>query len=105
LVLREVTERPEAVDAGCSRLVGTNESRIVREARRLLEDDAAYQRMAHVANPFGDGHASERIVDALRVATPPRTDLAPRSHLSTPDFRWAPIGAMPAGSTNGDGMP
>jgi UDP-N-acetylglucosamine 2-epimerase (non-hydrolysing) len=105
LVLRDVTERPEAVEAGCSRLVGTNESRIVREARRLLEDDAAYQRMAHVANPFGDGHASERIVDALRVATPHLGELAPLPHVSTPDFRWAPIGAMPAGSTNGDGMP
>ncbi len=110
LVLREVTERPEAVEAGCARLIGTNESRIVREARRLLEDDAAYQRMAHVANPFGDGHASERIVDALRFAPAHSNgelangELAPLPHMSTPDFTWAPIGAMPAGPANGDGQ-
>jgi len=105
LVLREVTERPEAVEAGCARLVGTTESRIVREARRLLEDDAAYQRMAHVANPFGDGHASERIVDALRFAPAHANgELAPLPHMSTPDFTWAPIGAMPAGPANGDGQ-
>ena len=110
LVLREVTERPEAVEAGCARLIGTNESRIVREARRLLEDDAAYQRMAHVANPFGDGHASERIVDALRFAPAHSNgelangELAPLPHMSTPDFTWAPIGAMPTGSANGDGQ-
>jgi len=103
LVLRDVTERPEAVEAGCARIVGTNESRIVREARRLLEDETAYRRMAHVANPFGDGHASERIVDALRIAPPhARTDLAPLPHVTTPDFTWAPIGAMPAGSSNGE---
>src|SRR6266566_3320678 len=105
LVLRDVTERPEAVEAGCARLVGTNESRIVREARRLLEDDAAYQRMAHVANPFGDGHASERIVDALRFAhAQANGDFAPLPRMSTPDFTWAPTGAMPAGSANGDGQ-
>src|SRR6266550_5905921 len=93
LVLREATERPEAVEAGCARLIGTNESRIVREARRLLEDAAAYRRMAHVANPFGDGHASERIVDTLRVTPHPtssdRTPLTPL--VTTPDFTWASI--------------
>jgi len=104
LVLRDVTERPEAIEAGCARLVGTNESRIVREARRLLEDDAAYQRMAHVANPFGDGHASERIVDALRVAPAHANGDLALPYVSTPDFTWAPIGAMPAGPANGDGQ-
>jgi UDP-N-acetylglucosamine 2-epimerase (non-hydrolysing) len=103
LVLRDVTERPEAVEAGCARLVGTNESRIVLEARRLLEDEAAYRRMAHVANPFGDGHASERIVDTLRITPhPTSSERVPLPEVTTPDFTWAPIGGVPAGSMNGD---
>jgi UDP-N-acetylglucosamine 2-epimerase (non-hydrolysing) len=65
LVLREVTERPEGLEAGVLLLVGTDRERIVRETRVLLEDQAAYRRMAHASNPFGDGHAAERIVDAL----------------------------------------
>lgn len=65
LVLREVTERPEGVETGALRLVGTDRQRIVREARRLLEDPAAYARMANAENPFGDGHAAERIVASL----------------------------------------
>jgi UDP-N-acetylglucosamine 2-epimerase (non-hydrolysing) len=65
LVLRVATERPEAVEAGCARIVGTDAETIVREARQLLEDDEAYARMARTANPFGDGHASERIARAL----------------------------------------
>lgn len=65
LVLREVTERPEAVDAGVVKLVGTDTERIVAEATVLLGDEAAYQAMAKRANPFGDGHAAERIVDVL----------------------------------------
>ena len=68
LVLRAATERPEAVEAGCARIVGTDSTRIVDEARHLLADAAAYERMAHVVNPFGDGHASERIADLLRWA-------------------------------------
>jgi UDP-N-acetylglucosamine 2-epimerase (non-hydrolysing) len=66
LVLRDVTERPEAVEAGCARIVGTDRPVIIRTALELLTDRIAYQRMAHVANPFGDGHASERIVHVLR---------------------------------------
>jgi UDP-N-acetylglucosamine 2-epimerase (non-hydrolysing) len=66
LVLRPATERPEAVEAGCARIVGTDATRIVREARRLLEDEVAYQRMARVNNPFGDGRASQRIAAVLR---------------------------------------
>ena len=66
LILRGVTERPEAVDAGCARIVGTDRFVIVRAALELLTDRSAYDRMAHVANPFGDGHASERIVRVLR---------------------------------------
>ena len=65
LVLREVTERPEGVETGALRIVGTDRSRIVSEASRLLDDRAAYERMAHAENPFGDGHAAERIVASL----------------------------------------
>jgi UDP-N-acetylglucosamine 2-epimerase (non-hydrolysing) len=66
LVLREVTERPEAVQAGCARIVGTDRRVIVSAALELLTDRLAYDRMAQIANPFGDGHASERIVSVLR---------------------------------------
>jgi UDP-N-acetylglucosamine 2-epimerase (non-hydrolysing) len=66
LVLRDLTERPEAVQAGCARIVGTDREVIVSAALELLTDRAAYDRMAKVANPFGDGHASKRIVRVLR---------------------------------------
>lgn len=62
LVLRKNTERPEAVDAGTVRLVGTLESRIVEEASRLLDDPVAYAEMSKAHNPYGDGRASARIV-------------------------------------------
>jgi len=65
LVLREVTERPEGVQAGVLKLVGTADRLIVQEANRLLDDPAAYASMARASNPFGDGHAAERIVRAL----------------------------------------
>jgi UDP-N-acetylglucosamine 2-epimerase (non-hydrolysing) len=65
LVLREVTERPEAVEAGAARLVGTDREAIVRHTLALLDDEDAYDSMARVANPFGDGKASERIVQAV----------------------------------------
>jgi UDP-N-acetylglucosamine 2-epimerase (non-hydrolysing) len=65
LVLRGVTERPEGVEAGTARLVGTDPAKVVSEASRLLDDSAAYGAMAHVANPYGDGHAAERIADGL----------------------------------------
>ena len=65
LVLRETTERPEAVEAGTVRLVGTDEDRIFDEARRLLTSASAYAEMAQAVNPYGDGHASERCVAAL----------------------------------------
>jgi UDP-N-acetylglucosamine 2-epimerase (non-hydrolysing) len=70
LVLRDKTERPEAVSAGTARLVGTCENRIVENAESLLDDPAAYQRTARSHNPYGDGRASERIADVLagRVA-------------------------------------
>ncbi|MCY2987485.1 MAG: UDP-N-acetylglucosamine 2-epimerase (non-hydrolyzing) [Planctomycetota bacterium] len=62
LVMRDTTERPEAVEAGTVRLVGAHEHRIVDEATRLLEDQREYQRMSSVHNPYGDGQASSRIV-------------------------------------------
>lgn len=65
LVIRESTERPEAAEAGTVLLVGTARERIVAEAVRLLDDHAAYARMSRVHNPYGDGHASERIADAI----------------------------------------
>lgn len=65
LVLREETERPEAVDAGCALVIGAVRSTIVSEVNRLLEDTQAYGRMSQAGNPFGDGRASERIVDIL----------------------------------------
>jgi UDP-N-acetylglucosamine 2-epimerase (non-hydrolysing) len=65
LVLREVTERPEGVEAGTVRLVGTDTEKIVAETRRLLDNPQAYAVMAHAANPYGDGHAAERIVRGI----------------------------------------
>ncbi len=65
LVARNVTERPEAVEAGAALLVGTDREKIVREASRLLEDPARYSSMIIDQNPFGDGHASERIADLI----------------------------------------
>jgi UDP-N-acetylglucosamine 2-epimerase len=65
LVMRETTERPEAVEAGTARLVGTAEASIVEWCERLLEDDSEYERMARAGSPFGDGNASRRIIDVL----------------------------------------
>ena len=65
LVLRDTTERPEGIDAGTLKLVGTDEETIYNEAKRLLTDKKEYERMSKASNPYGDGHASERIVDAI----------------------------------------
>ncbi len=65
LVLRNTTERPEGIEAGIAKLVGTNRQRIVEETERLLDDSETYQSMARSGNPYGDGHAAERIVCAL----------------------------------------
>ncbi len=67
LVLREVTERPEGVAAGTLKLVGTEAGNIVREAQRLLDDPSAHAEMAKAVNPFGDGHAAERIIEAIQA--------------------------------------
>jgi len=65
LVLRKTTERPEAAEAGLARIIGTNPDAIVTHVQELLEDEQAYRRMATAMNPYGDGLASERIVEVL----------------------------------------
>lgn len=65
LVMRDTTERPEGIDAGTLKLVGTTEETIYQNFKRLLEDKSAYNEMAHAANPYGDGFASRRIADIL----------------------------------------
>ena len=66
LVMRDTTERPEGVAAGTLRLVGTDEEVIYNAFTELLDDDAAYEKMSHASNPYGDGHACLRIADALK---------------------------------------
>ena len=65
LVMRRETERPEAVEAGTVKLCGVVQDDIVTMAERLIRDKAAYEEMAHAVNPYGDGHACERIADAI----------------------------------------
>jgi len=65
LVLRDTTERPEGIAAGTLKLAGTDEETIYSMAKELIEDSAAYEKMAHASNPYGDGFASRRIVEAL----------------------------------------
>lgn len=65
LVVREVTERPEGIEAGCAKLIGTSTRRIVKEVSELLENEEAYARMASAPNPYGDGRAAGRIAAAL----------------------------------------
>ena len=70
LVTRNDTERPEAVEAGTAKLIGTNRERIVAESLRLLDDRDHYGSMSRAHNPYGDGKANERIIDILRTAQP-----------------------------------
>lgn len=83
LVLREVTERPEAVKAGTVKLAGVKRAEVVKVASQLLEDDSEYSKMAHAVNPYGDGTASRRIVDALLyffgINEKPPEDFCPRA--------------------------
>ena len=65
LVLRDTTERPEGISAGTLKLVGTDEETIYTETKKLLTDNKEYEKMSHASNPYGDGHASEKIVDAI----------------------------------------
>jgi len=71
LVLRDTTERPEVLESGWARLVGTDPERILTQARQLLDDDSAYAAMTAGPNPFGDGRAAERIAALLAGALPP----------------------------------
>lgn len=80
LVLRHVTERPEAVAAGAVALVGTEPESIFRETARLLDDEQAYRKMAQAINPYGDGHAAKRIVRAL---TPEPAGVVPETTVTT----------------------
>ena len=66
LVMRDTTERPEALESGTVHLVGTDYDKIVNEVSTLLEDAEAYEKMSKAVNPYGDGHACERIVDFLK---------------------------------------
>lgn len=79
LVMRRVTERPEGVEAGTVRVVGTDPAAIVEGVNRLLADPEEYQRMAHAVNPYGDGHAAGRIIQAIETA-PARPGNLPRAH-------------------------
>jgi UDP-N-acetylglucosamine 2-epimerase (non-hydrolysing) len=65
IVLRNVTERQEGIDAGTAVLVGTDTSKIVQTAQRLIDDSAVYQQMAHAVNPYGDGTAAKKIISIL----------------------------------------
>lgn len=78
LVMRDNTERPEAVEAGTARLIGTAEERIVAEVHRLLTNDAAYAAMAQAVNPYGDGRSAGRVLDATaRMLAPTLPDALP----------------------------
>lgn len=66
LVMRDTTERPEALEAGTVKLIGTDYGRIVEEVSRLLDDSFHYEKMSKAVNPYGDGHACERIVNTLK---------------------------------------
>ena len=79
LVMRDTTERPEGVAAGTAILTGPNAPSIVEHATRLLTDEAAYRSMATAKNPYGDGHAAERIVQRIR------------RHFASEDVRAAPM--------------
>ena len=63
--MRDTTERPEGIKAGTLKLVGTDEENIYRNFKELLENKSAYDKMAHAANPYGDGFACKRIADIL----------------------------------------
>ena len=79
LVLRETTERPEAIEAGAARLVGTRPDSVYQAAAWLLDDADSYENMAQTVNPFGDGHAAERIVSRLATDMTASSRVSPTS--------------------------
>jgi UDP-N-acetylglucosamine 2-epimerase (non-hydrolysing) len=112
LVLRDQTERPEAVAAGVVRLVGTDDTRIVSEATRLLDDAQYYASMARGVSPYGDGHAAERIADILRralvgVQPEPQPIVVAPEQISVPpiasDIVPVPLEAMPVATPQLEG--
>ncbi len=68
LVMRDTTERPEAVEAGTVKLVGTNKGMIIKEAQKLLDDENEYNIMSKAHNPYGDGKACEKIVEFIKTS-------------------------------------
>ena len=74
LVLRDTTERPEGVEAGTLRLVGTDEAVIESAMEELLNDHAEYERMSNARNPYGDGSAADRILNAILFSFNPKLD-------------------------------
>ena len=83
LVMRDATERPEAVEAGTVKLVGTDHDKIVHHVEELLTDKAAYRRMARAINPYGDGKAAGRIVKILSDAIEPEMQASQSAHTSS----------------------
>ncbi len=79
LVMRDTTERPEAISAGTVKLVGTDYNKIVQETSLLLEDSSVYEAMAKAINPYGDGHACERIVDVIKRKSRQKQIAQPKS--------------------------
>ncbi len=112
LVLRRETERPEAVEAGTVRVVGTERETVLNECSRLLSDDAAYEEMAEAVNPYGDGRASERIIGTIlshfghgEVGRP--SEFEPRqANAPSPGVRsGAAADPTPRGRADGSGGP
>jgi len=102
LVLRETTERPEALAAGATRLAGTDPRRIVREAHRLLDDPEAYAAMASAGNPYGDGHAAERIAAELGLKVGGwRLEVVETQHATSLRPVWRGLGVQGARSRAG----
>jgi UDP-N-acetylglucosamine 2-epimerase (non-hydrolysing) len=66
LVMRDTTERPEAVEAGTVKLVGSDQDNIIKEVQKLLNDNSEYQKMSKAHNPYGDGNTSEKILNILK---------------------------------------
>jgi UDP-N-acetylglucosamine 2-epimerase (non-hydrolysing) len=97
LVMRDNTERPEAVEAGTARLIGTAEERVVAEVNRLLTNEAAYAAMAQAVNPYGDGQSAQRVLDATaRVLAPVLPDVLPDFDLVDEQFTAVPAEAVSA---------
>ena len=67
LVMREVTERTEGVEAGTAKLVGTDRNKIIESVKLLMDDEGAYRKMAHSVNPYGDGTTSQKVIDILKA--------------------------------------